>query len=126
MGQTIPETWIHIGSVRPDDVSVHRAPRILTRIWGRNTAAMTLGSHILIESSLLEKPGEHLSALIAHELIHVRQWREKGSFLFLVTYVRQYLLARVRGATHDVAYRGIALEVEARQGAQAYLRSLDD
>lgn len=126
MGRAIPATWGHLGLVQPEKVRVHKAPRLLTFVWGRNTAAMTLGSHILIDSSLLERPGERLAALVAHELIHVRQWQEKGIVLFLLTYLRQYLLARVRGASHDVAYRAIGMEVEARAGAQAYLRSLDD
>ncbi len=126
MGRPIPRNWSQLGTVRPEKVRVHIAPRVLTLIWGRTTAAMTVRSTILIDRALLERPGERLATLIAHELIHVRQWQEKGVLLFLLTYIRQYLLARVRGASHDVAYRAIGMEVEAREGAQAYLRSLDD
>ena len=53
------------------------------------------------------------AALLAHELVHVRQWRELGVVGFLVRYVGAYLRWRLRGYGHWAAYRRIPLEVEA-------------
>lgn len=52
-------------------------------------------------------------ALLRHELVHVRQWRDLGILGFLLRYVGWYLRWRIRGYGHDGAYRRIPLEVEA-------------
>lgn len=72
-------------------------------------AAVTLGRWIL-----LRRGHEHDDGLIAHELVHVRQWRELGSLSFLARYVGAYARARRRGLRHQAAYEAIPLEVEAR------------
>ena len=51
--------------------------------------------------------------LLAHELVHVRQWHELGVVGFLRRYVGAYLRWRARGYGHWAAYRRIPLEVEA-------------
>jgi hypothetical protein len=51
--------------------------------------------------------------LLAHELVHVAQWRSLGVVGFLGRYVGSYLRWRVRGYGHWAAYRRIPLEVEA-------------
>jgi hypothetical protein len=73
-------------------------------------AAMTFGPLILLRR-------DHASdtALLAHELVHVRQWRELGAPRFLWRYLGAYLRGRGRGLGHEQAYRAIPLEVEARQ-----------
>lgn len=72
-------------------------------------AGMTLGPLILLRR-------DHLGdeALIAHELVHVRQWRELGVPRFLWRYLSAYLRGRAAGLGHEAAYRAIPLEVEAR------------
>jgi hypothetical protein len=72
-------------------------------------AAMTLG-HIV----LVRRGHERDRALLAHELVHVRQWRELGVVAFLWRYLCAYAVGRVRGAGHRDAYESIPLEVEAR------------
>lgn len=72
-------------------------------------AGMTLGRFILLRR-------DHLSdtALLAHELVHVRQWRELGVPKFLWRYLSAYARGRAAGLGHQDAYRAIPLEVEAR------------
>jgi hypothetical protein len=73
------------------------------------TSGMTLGRWIL-----LRRPHELDRALLAHEMVHVRQWRELGVPGFLRAYLGDYLRGRRAGLGHRDAYRAIALEEEAR------------
>lgn len=71
-------------------------------------AAITIGSIISVRR---EHAGD--VALIAHEMVHVDQWRRLGAPRFLWQYVGAYLGGRLRGHGHMAAYRRIPLEVEA-------------
>ena len=51
--------------------------------------------------------------LLAHEAVHVEQWRRLGAVGFLRQYLGAYLRWRARGYGHWAAYRRIPLEVEA-------------
>lgn len=51
-----------------------------------------------------------LLALLAHELVHVRQYRDLGTWRFRRAYLREYLAGRLRGLSHDAAYRNISFE----------------
>ena len=72
-------------------------------------AGMTLGRWILVR-----RGHEHDRELIAHELVHVRQWRELGAVRFLALYLGTYARGRWRGLGHKAAYEAIPLEAEAR------------
>jgi hypothetical protein len=72
-------------------------------------AGMTLGRWILVR-----RGHEHDRGLIAHELVHVRQWRELGAARFLVRYLGAYARGRWRRLGHQAAYEAIPLEAEAR------------
>lgn len=94
--------------VPPADVA--RA-RILDVPWlTPGVAAMTFGPLILLRR---DHAGD--KALLAHELVHVRQWRELGPARFLWRYVGSYVRGRAAGLDHTAAYRAIPLEVEARE-----------
>lgn len=70
-------------------------------------AGITLGPLVVVR-------GDRLTPrLLAHELEHVRQWRELGVARFVLRYLGGYLRARLRGYPHRGAYRRIPLEVEA-------------
>src|SRR4051795_3073978 len=56
-----------------------RARLVLVPVLSPGIAGMTLGRWIL-----LRRGHEHDRDLIAHELVHVRQWRELGAVRFLV------------------------------------------
>jgi len=70
---------------------------------------MTLGRWILVR-----RGHEHDDGLIAHELVHVRQWRELGAFRLLTQYLCAYARGRRRGLGHRDAYEAIPFEAEAR------------
>jgi hypothetical protein len=54
-------------------------------------------------------------ALLAHELVHVRQYRELGTWRFRWAYLREYLAGRLRKEGHAAAYRNISFERAARE-----------
>jgi|GEM_PF-585844 len=70
--------------------------------------AITLGKTILVRKRSSQHQG-----LLAHELVHVRQFGELGPIRFLARYVGSYLRLRLGGYGHMAAYRRIPLEVEA-------------
>jgi hypothetical protein len=93
--------------VPPADVA--RA-RIVDVPWlTPGAAAMTLGRVILLRRDHADD-----TALLAHELVHVRQWRELGAVRFLWRYLGAYSRSRAAGLSHQRAYEAIPLEVEAR------------
>jgi hypothetical protein len=71
---------------------------------------ITLGRWVLIR-----RGHEHDDALLGHELVHVRQWRELHAPVFLARYLAAYVRGRVRGASHWDAYAANPFEVEARE-----------
>jgi hypothetical protein len=76
---------------------------------------MTLGSTIYVHPRLLEGDPAVLAGLLAHEVVHVRQWRQLGKAGFLRRYLGEYVSNRRRGLGHDESYRRISFEEEARQ-----------
>ena len=84
--------------------------RIVVVPWSTpGVAAMTLGRWILVR-----RGHEADAGLIAHELVHVEQWRVHGVFRFLRAYLAGYARGRRAGLGHRAAYRAIPFEVEAR------------
>jgi len=74
----------------------------------QNTIAITLGRRVYI------KPGrENDQVVLRHELVHVRQYDDLGVVRFLSRYSAEYVGNRLRGKSHDEAYRAISLEEEA-------------
>lgn len=87
-----------------------RRARIVVVPWlTPGVAAMTLGAWILVR-----RGHETNAGLVAHELVHVEQWREWGAVRFLTRYVADYLRLRVAGEPHWRAYAAIPFEQEAR------------
>jgi hypothetical protein len=101
--------------VTPESVDVRPAPALLRRVWGKEIRAMTLGSRIYLDPSLLGQLSRAGGVLLVHELIHTRQWREFGLFGFLRRYLGDYLKGRLDGKGHRRAYLDVRFEVEARQ-----------
>jgi len=94
--------------VPPADVA--RARIVVVPWLTPGVAAMTLGRVIL-----LRRDRRRDRALLAHELVHVRQWRELGPGRFLWRYLGGYVRGRMAGLDHQRAYEAIPLEVEARE-----------
>ena len=72
------------------------------------TDGMTVGRFVMVR-----KGREGGRYLLAHELVHVRQYRERGLLGFLARYIGRYLLLRLDGWGHDAAYRRLPEEIEA-------------
>lgn len=70
--------------------------------------AITLGSVISVRHRAADS-----EQLLAHELVHVAQWRQLGVAGFLARYLGTYLRWRLHGYGHWAAYRRIPLEIEA-------------
>jgi hypothetical protein len=91
-------------------VDVARARIVDVPFLTPGVAAMTLGRVILLRRDHVDD-----EALLAHELVHVRQWRELGAARFLWRYLGAYARNRLSGLSHQQAYEAIPQEVEARQ-----------
>jgi hypothetical protein len=76
---------------------------------------MTLRRTIFLDPVYLAASERTSGILLAHELVHVRQWLELGMVGFLWRYAGGYLKGRFSGSSHHEAYLGIELEVEARR-----------
>lgn len=76
-------------------------------------AGTTIGSLVLVRRRSADD-----AHLLRHELVHVRQYRERGIVGFLVPYLWSYLRWRLRGHPHLAAYRRIPFEAEAEWEAR--------
>ena len=92
-------------------VRVQRAP-----VPAPGADGMTLGRLILVRR---DDPADRTGrrSLLAHELVHARQWAELGGARFLWRYVGSYAGNLRRLRRHQDAYLAIPLEVEARAEA---------
>jgi len=80
-----------------------------TRLLPPGFDGVTIGKNVYVRPGFLERP-----TLLAHELVHVRQYAELGLVRFLTTYVREYAQNLVRLRSHRAAYLAISLEKQAR------------
>lgn len=82
-------------------------------------AGMTLGRNVLLARTVAPDGN---SALIAHELVHVRQWSELGAVGFSATYVSSFVRNLTRHRRWNRAYSNIDAEVEAKNETTDWLR----
>lgn len=80
---------------------------------------ITLGSLVIV------RRGAATPYLLAHEAVHVEQWRRDGRVRFVLRYLGAYLAWRLRGHGHRAAYERIPAEIEADWRARRELRSGD-
>lgn len=91
-------------------------------------SAVTLGSLVFFSRSgwtQIAAASDQGLVLVAHELAHVRQYRERGLVRFLWAYAREYFSGRLRGLSHRTAYREISFEIEARDVERVARRLLE-
>ena len=74
------------------------------------SSGMTIGRVVLLRNDGVYDGSRKI---IAHELVHVRQYYELGLLRFLSRYVKCYVRALWRHRRHRVAYRAIPFEVQA-------------
>jgi len=110
VGRRLNLTELSSYDVLPDEilknVKVIKMPRISKTFTG-----ITLGKYIFL-SKKLEYDGKSL--LIAHELVHVRQWHELGVIGFLWKYLSEFFKGLVKEKNWMKAYNKISLEQEAQ------------
>jgi hypothetical protein len=85
----------------------------------RGAHGMTLGRFVFV---LRDDCRDGTSQLLAHELVHVRQYREQGYLSFSIRYLWHYGSGVVRLRSHRRAYRAIPAEAEAYAAAAAWNR----
>ena len=71
---------------------------------------MTVGRMVFLRND-----GSHDGSrkIIAHELVHVRQYYELGLLRFLVRYLAEYVRGLARHRRHRAAYHAIRFEEQA-------------
>ena len=90
-------------------VKVIRVPFLLGSYQG-----MALGRFVFLRRNV---PADGESLLLAHELVHVRQWSELGVVGFSVRYVAQFVAGLARTRSWNKAYKQIEIEQEAERTA---------
>jgi hypothetical protein len=106
------DRYDHVGSGLLERVRLVRVP-----ILPRAADGMTLGRWVLLRGDRIEREA---STLIAHELVHVRQFAEIGLFRFLGRYLAEYVAGLYRHRSHRAAYENISFEIEARREAERW------
>ena len=94
-----------------------RAVIIRVPVLPPGAAGMTSGRFVLLKR---DEPVDGSSTLIAHELVHVRQFLELGRIGFGLRYFSAYLRNLARLRNHQRAYRAIPAEVEAYATSRAW------
>ncbi len=82
-------------------------------------AGMTLGRHILLARDVA---ADGDSALLAHELVHVRQWTELGVVGFSGRYVGSFAKNLAKHRRWNKAYHAVDAELEAKRETTDWLR----
>lgn len=82
------------------------------RLWEggpvpKGSDGITIGPLVIV------RRGAASSYLVAHESVHVSQWKRYGPVGFIARYVGSYLRWRLRGKSHRAAYLRIPQEIEA-------------
>ncbi len=80
-------------------------------------AGVTLGRYILLARPQRD---DGSSTLIAHELVHVDQWTQRGVFGFLVWYLGDFWRQLRTRRRWMPAYRAVRAEVQARDRTRTW------
>jgi hypothetical protein len=105
-------TYDHIADELLDKVTL-----VKTNLLPPAADGLTLGRFVLLRGDRIERKA---STLLAHELVHVRQFAELGPRTFITRYVTEYGRNLWRMRSHRAAYLGISLEEEARREADQW------
>lgn len=101
--------------VDPDEINIWPASKWLRKLWRPGIKGVTQWRWVFVDPELLRGDIKRLARTVLHELVHVRQFTERGYPRFMVSYVSDYVRARVNGVGHREAYLNNAAEVEARE-----------
>lgn len=117
-GRPLTSAELDAYDVLPRDLA--RRARIHAIAWlpGRYVG-ITLGRRIFLAQEVAD---DGTSTLLAHELVHVRQWHELGVVGFTTRYLGDFVTNLRRTRRWHPAYSAIGAEVEARLLATDWLR----
>lgn len=113
LSRTEVEAYGHIPAAVAGRARLHRV-----RILPPGSSGMTVGHHVLLRRG---HEGNH--KLVAHELVHVAQYTDRGRVRFLARYLLDYARNLVRLRNHRQAYLAIPAEVAARAETADWLRA---
>ncbi len=99
------------------DGLLSRVRLIRTNLLPPAADGMTVGRFVFLRGDHIEHAG---SSLLAHELVHVRQFAEMGAPRFFAAYFGAYFRNLRRTKSHRQAYLDIPLEQEARAVANQW------
>lgn len=97
-----------------------RVQLVRTNLLPPAADGMTIGRFVLLRGNQIERGA---TTLLAHELVHVRQFAEMGMPRFLTSYFGSYLKNLARTRNHRQAYLDIPLEIEARREAAQWSKT---
>ncbi len=106
------ETFSHVASG-----VLGRVRLVRTNLLPPAADGMTVGRFVFLRGDRID---DRSSTLLAHELVHVRQFAELGAVKFFIVYLGSYLSNLIRLRNHREAYLAIPLEAEARREAAAW------
>jgi len=107
-------SYDHVPAAVAARVRVQRVP-----VLPPGADGMTLGPLVLVRrDGIRDRTGRR--ELLAHELVHARQWADLGLRRFACRYLWGYLANLRRLRRHRDAYLAIPLEVEARAEASRW------
>ncbi|MGI9597683.1 MAG: toll/interleukin-1 receptor domain-containing protein [Acidimicrobiales bacterium] len=114
----LTEAEIEAYDVLPKDLA--RRVRIVRASWlPGGYAGLTIGRSIYVRAPV---PADGNSMLVAHELVHVRQWDELGVFRYTFRYLIDFYRGLVRTRNWRGAYLNTSMEAEARRIAEEWRR----
>jgi hypothetical protein len=97
-----------------EGVTIAVAPDWMRSLWIGPVNAMALPRTIYVTDELFDRIiTGNARSLLAHESVHIEQWKRHGRFGFLGPYLADYVRNRLRGLPHTAAYRAIRFEKEA-------------
>ncbi len=110
VGRRLSEVEVESYDVCPPELA-RRVRVIKIPLIPGGYAGMTLGRTVLLAKDVA---ADGDSSLLAHELVHVRQWSDQGVLGFSWRYVTSFAKNLKTERAWNAAYRQIDAEVEAR------------
>ncbi len=95
------------------------APAWFRLFWPKGIVAVCMAWAVYVQPEIMDRyvrrdRVDSIGTLIAHELVHLEQWRRLGPIRHSIRYLGDYFVGRLRRLRHWEAYRAIGLEREAR------------
>lgn len=114
-GLDTDELRVTLLPVNPDRVNIWPASRLMMATWRQGIKGVTYGRVVFVNPEMFHAEPKRLASLVIHELVHVRQFHDRGYVGFSTRYVTDYVKGRVGGKSARQAYLDVTAEVEARQ-----------